>query len=300
MKSERDFYKTIVDTIYEGIYFMDLNRTITFWNNGAERITGYRAEEVINKHCKDSILVHIDERCKDLCHGLCPAVQTMEQGRGREEKLYLHHKNGYRVPVLARTVPMIDKKGAIIGAMQVFAEQTNEEAMHEKVKELEAMALLDALTEIGNRRYAEMQLRAKLDELVRYGWSFGTLFIDIDDFKGINDSFGHEIGDGVLKMVAKTLANSVRSFDVVSRWGGEEFLIIIVNVSGETLSSIANRLRLLTEKSSLSTASGPLTVTISVGATLASADDSTPGLLNRVDRLMYQSKTGGKNRVTIG
>ena len=97
----------------------------------------------------------------------------------------------------------------------------------ERLAELERIAYIDSLTGLPNRRYAEITLHARMDELQRYGWLFGVIFIDIDNFKSVNDRYGHQCGDEVLKTVAKTLQNSVRSFDVISRWGGEEYLAVI-------------------------------------------------------------------------
>jgi diguanylate cyclase (GGDEF)-like protein len=161
----------------------------------------------------------------------------------------------------------------------------------------EKLAYLDPLTGTANRRYAEITLHARYEEFQRYGWPFGVIFIDIDGFKCINDECGHAAGDEVLRMVAKTLMNSARSFDVVARWGGDEFIAVIANVENEQLIATANRFRTLVEQSSR--ALGPVQqVTISVGATLARSDDTEAMVLERADRFMYESKAAGKNRVT--
>ena len=146
--------------------------------------------------------------------------------------------------------------------------------MLERLAELERLAYLDPLTGLANRRYAEITLHARIEELQRYGWLFGVIFIDIDHFKNVNDQLRPRLyGDEVLKMVAKTLQNSVRSFDVVSRWGGEEYLAIIANVQGEELLATANRCRALVERSFLPLFPS-LRVTISVGAALAPESDT--------------------------
>ena len=123
--------------------------------------------------------------------------------------------------------------------------------MLERIAQFEKMAYLDTLTGVANRRFTEMTLHSRLDERQRYGWSFGVLFIDVDHFKNVNDQYGHEVGDQVLAMVAKTLSNSVRSFDFVGRWGGEEFLAILANVDAAELHAFANRIRALVEQSHL-------------------------------------------------
>lgn len=152
------------------------------------------------------------------------------------------------------------------------------------------MALLDPLTGTGNRRYTELSINARLEETRRYGWPFGLLFIDIDYFKAVNDANGHETGDEVLKMVAKTLLSSMRPFDFLGRWGGEEFVALIMNVDEQRLRQIAERSRSLIEQSRLSKGSATVSVTVSVGATVARADDTLRVLIERADRLMYSSK----------
>jgi diguanylate cyclase (GGDEF)-like protein len=152
------------------------------------------------------------------------------------------------------------------------------------------MALLCPLTSLGNRRWAELSLRARLDEMDRHGWPFGLLFVDVDQFKQINDEYGHLNGDEVLKMVARTLSRSVRSFDFVGRWGGEEFIGIIRNATEKTLRSVANRCRTLIEDSVLAVDENQIRVTVSIGATLARQEDTMETLLQRADQLMYQSK----------
>jgi diguanylate cyclase (GGDEF)-like protein len=160
------------------------------------------------------------------------------------------------------------------------------------------MALLDPLTELPNRRCINLQLRSRIDELKRYEWPCGVLFIDIDNFKVVNDEYGHGIGDKVLKMVGRTLSSSLRSYDILGRYGGEEFFAIVANVDSAQLYSFADRLRLLVEQSSLTTGSDTVSVTISIGATLARSNDTLDTVIKRADRLMYHSKTAGRNRIS--
>ena len=292
-------YKEILDNLYDGVYFVDEKRVITYWNKGAERITGYTSAEVVGKRCADNILVHVDHEGNVLCQGVCPVGETLADGTHRSTEVYLHHRAGHRVPITVRVAPIRDAQDRVVGAVEVFSDNTPEAAALQRLAEAERMAYVDPLTGLANRRYAEIILRARHEEMERYGWIFGVLFADIDRFKKINDGYGHAAGDEVLKMVARTLANSVRSFDLVSRWGGEEFLAIIANVDREELAATANRFRALVEQSNLSSVQD-LRVTISVGATLARPEDGIDGLLARVDSLMYQSKSGGRNRATIG
>ncbi|HEY6012179.1 MAG TPA: sensor domain-containing diguanylate cyclase [Nitrospirota bacterium] len=292
------FYKKLLDSLYDGVYFVDPNRVITYWNKGAERITGYEAAEVIGKRCSDNILMHSDKDGNLLCLKACPLSQTIADGKVRNQDVFLRHKDGHRVPVGVRVTHIVDNAGVIIGGVEIFSDNAPPVNALERLAELERLAFLDPLTGIANRRYGEISLNARIEELQRYGWRFGVLFIDIDHFKQCNDQCGHHVGDEVLKMVAKTLQNSVRSFDVVSRWGGEEFVALIANVEGDELIRTANRCRALVEQSHSPVPPCPR-ITVSIGGTLARAEDTAASIITRADGLMYKSKQSGRNRVTM-
>jgi diguanylate cyclase (GGDEF)-like protein/PAS domain S-box-containing protein len=293
-----DFYRALLENLSEGVYFCDTERKIVFWNKGAEVLTGYKAEDVVGSHCYDDLLKHVDETGKNLCTDGCPLVETMRTGLPEEKLVFLQHRNGHRVPVLVRTMPVRDADGVLQGAVEVFSKQAFRQDMLLRIQELEQAALVDPLTRLVNRRHLEASLQTRLDELKRYGWHFGLLFIDIDHFKSINDQHGHEVGDKLLRLVAMTLSNSVRPFDLVGRWGGEEFVCLVVNVNEQQLLHVANRARSLVAQTSLKHNGVDLNVTISVGATLAVRGENVGSLIDRSDRLMYQSKAQGRNRIT--
>ncbi len=301
MEFKDGFYKTLLDNLYDGVYFVDVERRITYWNRGAERLTGYRSHEVMGRFCRENILEHVDEKGNNLCEtSLCPVAKTLVDGLAREEEAYLHHREGYRLPVAIRVAPIKTPHGRVMGAVEVFSDNTPRVISRQAVEELQKIALLDPLTEVGNRRYAEMHLKFRLAEKLRYGWSFGVLFIDIDRFKEVNDRYGHETGDKVLRMTARSLSNSLRSFDVVGRWGGEEFLAIIVNVDQGKLARVGEKLRTMVERSSLGLNGDQVKVTISIGGTVALPGDDSSSITHRADELMYESKRQGRNRVTVG
>jgi PAS domain S-box-containing protein len=117
MAANRDFYGRLLDGISDGVYFMDRDRIIRYWNRGAERITGFNKEEVIGTACRDNVLMHVDDAGTSLCLAeLCPALGTIMDGQEREAEVYLHHKEGYRLPVIARISPIRDDSGNITGA----------------------------------------------------------------------------------------------------------------------------------------------------------------------------------------
>lgn len=299
MQADGAFYRALLDNLYDGVYLLDSGRTITYWNRGAERITGFAASEVVGSGCRDGILRHTDGQGYSLCDGQCPVSFTLQDGRPREADVYLRHKDGHRVPVLVRVAPVRDAAGCITGAVEVFSDNSPKLAALQRIEELRELALLDPLTGAGNRRYTEMDINARLQETRRYGWSFGLLLVDIDHFKKVNDTYGHEAGDEVLRMVARTLLNSLRPFDFLGRWGGEEFVAVIVNVGADRLRSVAERARGLVAQSVLTKGSASINVTVSIGAAVARKDDTVGAIVARADRSMYASKEAGRNRVSV-
>ncbi len=298
MSVTQDAYKRIVENLHDGLYFVDTDRVITYWNKAAERISGFSAEEVIGRSCKDSILTHIDSQGKSLCHGFCPLEATMSDGQPRESKVYMHHKNGHRIPVSVRVNPLIDDDGNIIGGVELFTDISSQAANELRVKELEKLALIDNLTQLANRNYIEREFESRFQEKKRFNIDFGILFIDIDHFKNFNDTYGHDVGDSVLKFTAQTFVSTSRPFDLYGRWGGEEFLGIIRNVHQKDLITTGNRIRSMIEHSYITHENKKLSVTISIGATLVKDDDTVESIVKRADTLLYKSKAAGRNCLT--
>lgn len=157
---------------------------------------------------------------------------------------------------------------------------------------------VDALTGVMNRRAFEQHLRALFDD----GQHFGLLFIDVDHFKSVNDTHGHAVGDEVLKAIAARLQDGVRAGDLVGRYGGEEFIVLVRGVSGQIAQTVAERHRQAVATLDLSPIKGPARVSISVGVAAHHVDkpfDSVDAMLRRADRALYDAKRAGRNRVTI-
>jgi len=294
-----DLYKSILDNIHDGVYFVDRNRHITYWNRGAERISGYTSEEVLGKSCADNLLRHIGNAGQQLCVGLCPLAKTLRDGQPREDEVFLHHKQGHRVPISVRIAPLRDEIGNIVGAVEIFTDTSTRHSILCELNELKHQTLRDALTGLGNRRAAEEEFQRRSLDLQRYQTPFGLLFVDIDHFKAVNDTYGHEVGDRALVMLSKTLVSALRAVDTVCRWGGEEFLAIIPKVSPSAFKIVAERMRRFVEASSLPVPGGDLIFTVSVGGAMALRSDTIDSLVARADAMMYKSKHSGRNTCSL-
>jgi diguanylate cyclase (GGDEF)-like protein/PAS domain S-box-containing protein len=301
MPENNDFYKDIIDNLYDGVYFVDRDRVITYWNKGAERITGYTARQTIGRACRDNLLNHVTANGVQLCLNNCPLAAVMEDGREREAEVFVHHAGGHRIPIIIRATAMRDDAGNIIGAVESFSSNAHVLDARNKLQEMRRAAATDLLTGAGNRRQLEGRLNAMIAEYQLTKISAGLLFMDVDHFKHINDTYGHTIGDDVLRMVTKTIRYAIRNTDSVGRWGGDEFIAILYDLPNlDALLVPTEKVRALVEHSRLDVNNEHISVTLSVGATLLQPGDTAASLLERADRLMYQSKNTGRNKVTIG
>ncbi|MEA5077876.1 MAG: GGDEF domain-containing protein [Anaerolineaceae bacterium] len=290
----------VMNYISDGVYFVDLDRKITYWNEAASKITGYSAAEVMDRPCFDDGMGHISEDGTHLCGASCPLKLTLHSGDIQNNRIYLLHKEGHRVPVWVKVVPLKDEAGKIVGAFQVFNREVEKQAISTELIELRQKVETDALTGVKSRGYLESRLETILLEKRLLNYSFALLFIDIDHFKTINDEYGHVEGDRVLKMVANTLVENTREEDIVGRWGGDEFLAILKSPGSRSeVQLIAEKLRILLENSILSSNLDRVKISVSIGGAFPTTNDTVEAIIERADRLMYQSKHTGRNRITL-
>ncbi|GAB6095267.1 sensor domain-containing diguanylate cyclase [Desulfatiferula olefinivorans] len=300
MTISTESFMALIDQMNDGVYFVDRNRTITYWNKSAETISGFRAKEVLGRRCSDNILTHVDQKGRNLCTGKCPLEMSILDRMPRQSEIFMHHKDGHRIPVLIKSVPLIDDQGESIGGVEIFTDQSSLRIDEQTLRELEALAMIDKLTQLPNRNFLDRELTRRMDEAVRYGSPFGLFFMDVDHFKSFNDRYGHDVGDRVLRYIANTFIANARPSDVYGRWGGEEFLGVVRASSVNDMETLGERIRFLVEKSYLTHEGEILQVTLSIGGTLAASHEPIDSIIKRADELLYRCKASGRNRVIIG
>jgi diguanylate cyclase (GGDEF)-like protein/PAS domain S-box-containing protein len=289
----------LLDHVSNGVYFVDRELKILYWNEGAYRLTGYKAEEILGRYCHDDLLCHVDQLGNNLCVKGCLFRACLSDGAVHEANVFLRHKQGRRVPVWIQVRPLRGADGSVIGAVEIFSDNSAEIDARRKIEAMNRLAFLDHLTQLPNRRYMEMTLQTALSEFAVHKDPLGLFVIDIDRFKQINDSFGHAMGDIALQEAAKTLVGSLRPTDIVGRWGGDEFLAIARNINPQILSELAERCVVLISETLVPTSDGRrISLSSSVGATLSRPGESAEELFRRADELLYHSKTGGRGRAT--
>ena len=276
----------LLDNLYEGVYIIDKDRKIYYWNKSAEKITGYTAKEVIGKTCYDNLLRHTDKEGKNLCENLCPMVKIMNESKQLDAEIYLHHKTGYRLLVKVEGFP-IKLNNSVVGVIELFYPilSTNNDE-----ENLLNVSLRDSLTKVYNRKGFEFIYPLRQTELSILGYKTGVMFFDIDDFKKINDTYGHEIGDKVLFAVAQTFVNILRHNNIVVRWGGEEFLLITFIRENKMINTIGNKIVKIIQSTFIELENQIIRFTVSGGGTLLREEEDILNAINRADKLMYKAK----------
>ncbi len=291
--------KQVVENLVDGVFYVDRNLKITYWNKAAERISGFSSYEALGKFCGPDILDYIDSEGTQLSEASCPLQQTLKDGNFHEASAYLHHKKGHRVPVTIRTMPVRNIAGKIVGGIESFMESYTQSQVLQELWVANDVNLTDALTLLGNRRFCDMSLNTRLYEFSSFNINFGVIYLDLDDFGQVNETHGLPAGDEVLIRVSKTLSGVLRKLDFVTRWGKDEFVVIIPKMTGDVLKKVAERLRILVKSSYVVSEGSRIAVTASIGAVLAQPGETPEKIIKRVQKLVEASKQAGGDRVTI-
>ena len=299
VRSGEHFFRNLLNSLYDGVYFVDTQRKILFWNAGAERLSGYAAKDVLGSYCHASILEHVDGNACQLCEDACPLVHTINTGLPASARVFLHHKDGRRIAVDVHVMPLRDDRGQIIGGVEVFRDASSFIALENAYDNLREVAEKDALTDVSNRGYLDRMLDSQMQLLNRTGVSFSVILVDIDRFKKVNDTWGHPVGDKALIAFSRGLVETCRQTDIVGRWGGDEFMIILYGQRLESAVAMAERLRAATANSAPEEIRS-YELTGSFGVTEAILGDTAKCIIKRVDEALYRAKSQGRNRVEIG
>jgi diguanylate cyclase (GGDEF)-like protein/PAS domain S-box-containing protein len=290
-RSARDLLSYVVQSTRDAIVTQSHDGTITSWNHGAEQLYGYSAREAVGQPIGLIEPAHRAGEQQKL-------LQTLRSGESIDnfdtEGL---RKDGSVITLSLTASPVTDANGRIVSTA-IIARDTTERVRYEE--RLRHMADHDQLTGLSNRRRFDEQLKRELARAGRYTDHGAVLSIDIDNFKGINDSAGHAAGDAVLVQVARVLANRLRSTDVVARLGGDEFAVLLSAVGVEEARAAAEDLLAEIRNSPASYGGRPFRISASIGVNAFESDDATAGeVLVNADLAMYAAKTGGRDRVVV-
>jgi len=278
---------SVLQGVREGVLVLDAQNRIVDFNPAARSVISGLARQALGRPAEE-VLGDQPELLRQLAAPECrPTELQLPQGRGL--RCYQ-----------SRLSPLVDGRRRVIGKVVILCDITRETW---RVDELQARARMDALTGIFNRRYLLELGRQEVERAKARGRAVSVVLIDLDHFKGVNDTYGHSAGDLVLKSAVKICGAALRSRDLLGRWGGEEFAAILPGAPPDGALAVAERMR-----AELAGSPVALDESTSVGVTasfgVAGIETAGPGhslemLLETADRALYRAKNGGRNRVVL-
>jgi diguanylate cyclase (GGDEF)-like protein/PAS domain S-box-containing protein len=265
------------------VFVTDLDTRITFASRGLSELIGYDTAELVGRRPSD---FHADDAAQ-AHEALRAAVRSRTGFRATSQ---WRHRDGHAVDVDV-TVNVVQEPDGTVDGLVCTAKDITASVQRERA--LRALASTDALTGLLTRRAGETALAA----LEAVGTAYSVLLGDIDHFKAVNDTHGHQVGDAVLRRVAATVRSAVRAQDVAIRWGGEEVLVLLPGADHDAAAALAERLRTGIAARSV----GELApVTISIGVATGSAGARPHDVVAQADAALYAAKRAGRDRVATG
>jgi diguanylate cyclase (GGDEF)-like protein/PAS domain S-box-containing protein len=286
----------IVMSTSEAIYTVDLDTRVLSWNPGAERLYGYTAEEMIGQPLQMLYPENHDGGLWQLSQERRERLLSGDY-EFEEYETTRRHKDGSLIQVAVTASPLRDHTGKIIGvvgSLRDITERRRTEA------QLAYLSNNDALTGLFNRRRFEEELNGIAVRARQYGYHAAVLMIDLDNFKYVNETYGHKAGDELVASIAELIKSRLRPMDVLARFGGDSFGLVVIDTDTEPARELAEELLAAVREHEMEINGRAIHVTASVGVVIFDGiQASIEDVLADVDRAMYQSKEKGRNRATV-
>ena len=290
MEARNNLLVAALEAAANGIIITDKNANIKWVNRAFSRLTGYSVEEAIGENPKN--IANSGMQDAEFYQALWSDILQGKHWRG---ELINKRKDGSLYHEELSIAPVKDKSGEITHFIGIKDDISERKALE---KQLQKLANTDPLTDLYNRRVFLERLAEESARLARNdGQSTALLMIDLDNFKRVNDTYGHSTGDAVLRQFANIMRETVRTIDIAARLGGEEFAILLPNTTQEEAMCLAERLRKRIADTEFYYEKGVVRMTISTGAALLTADDiEGDAVLNHADAALYEAKDAGRNQ----
>ena len=296
---DTELFRSILDGLHTGVYVVDPAGKVLFWNDGAERITGYLRQNMMGRAVENNLLVQIDAQEEELAGDLSPIALALRDGRHVNTRASLRHKEGHRVLVQIHTFPLRDQHGAISAAVESFEESVAISEWNRRQDKLATYGCIDATSGVLNHAMVQSHLREALGTFAEHPIPFSVLCIEIDHLADIQARDGPAAIASILRVVGQSLENSLRPTDFLGRWQDNQFLAILMECSLAELPFVAERLRRMVAASKVQWWGDPLNVSVSMGGAAASEGDTVETLSLRAEEALRASVTQGGACVTV-
>lgn len=293
IRTSEERFRTVADYTYDWEYWRGANGDLLYLSPSCERITGYTAEEFTADAGLLLRIVHPDDRHLMEHHLLRENRQEQESALD----FRIIRKDGGTLWIAHACQPVHAKDGNYLGRRASNRDITERKHLEQELRE---QARTDFLTGMANRRHFMERAEEELARAVRHDRPMSLLVLDIDLFKRVNDTYGHQVGDTAIRAIAERCRQALRKADMIGRIGGEEFAILLPETAGDGARVMAERLRQAIAEFAIATPKGDsFRLTLSIGCATRSAGQAVEldALFNRADDALYQAKAAGRNCV---
>jgi diguanylate cyclase (GGDEF)-like protein/PAS domain S-box-containing protein len=297
--SEPELFRNVLEGLHTGVYVMDRSGKILFWNDGAERITGYLRQDMIGRVSQSNFLGQTDGDGNELAGALSPISMVMRDGKRVAKQVSLCHKAGHRVPVQLHAFPIRDVHGTISAAAESFEESVSVTEWDRRQDKLATYGCLDPASGVLNHAVIQSHLREALGLFAEHSVPFSVLCIEINQLEQIQKRDGPGATASVLRVVGQSLENSLRPTDFLGRWQDNQFLAILIECGITELPLVGGRLRRMAATSKVEWWGDSLKLSVSLGGTVVRTGDTVESLTLRAEEALRASITQGGACVTV-
>lgn len=282
-------FRAVLDSSKQGIYIVRPDRTILYWNKGAEAITGYTAADIVGRRCPDTGLKHIDSSGRPLCELNCPLLETAVRGNERTERVTVRRSDGMRVPIRTRFIP-IRENGRVEAVAEVFEQISAEVYDDHMISTLSYELMHDKETGLPNKEYLGNFIRYKVSEFLLFNQKCAVLRADLNGIEDYVDEHGDVRGGELLAAAARHVSAKVRRSDVIGRWGKSEIIGVYMYGELEDLHVIGEKFRSLIKEALVPYKAEKLADKVAVGMTAIRQDDTVDSLVLRAEHMMNKGR----------
>lgn len=290
------FEQKLLDSMYDGVVFVDAQSKILLWSKGTERMTGVSSSAAISRIFAPNLLDMCNEGSQRIPEHVCPVAKCIRTNTQIRQRLFILGRQGEHVAIDLHAIPVQGVDGTIEGATVLLHDAQPEASLQEKCQALHAEVTRDPLTKVANRAEFDRMQALFIETHQQAGHPCSLIMSDIDHFKSINDTYGHQAGDEAIIALANLLSTMCRSGDIVARYGGEEFAILCADCGNDDAASRAEQIRRKLSETPMACL-GNKSLTASFGVTELHAGDTCETMLRRADQALLMAKDRGRNQV---